>query len=194
MLITVEGIDGSGKSTVCATLAERFPEATMTREPTHSWYGNAVRRSLDSDDADPLAELFLYTADHADHIQRVIDPGLADGGLVISDRYSDSRYAYQGASLADRFEDPVAFVKSIHAEWTRVPDHTIYIDVPPSVGAERAAGENKFERAAYLKTVSENYDRLIEAEPDRFHRIDGTRPIEVVETRTIDVVERVLES
>ncbi|MFT4885297.1 MAG: dTMP kinase, partial [Natronomonas sp.] len=69
MLITLEGLDGSGKSTVAEALQDVLPEAetVFTREPTESWYGEAVNRSIDDDEADPLAELFLYTADHADH-------------------------------------------------------------------------------------------------------------------------------
>ena len=79
MLITLEGIDGSGKSSVWQALSEAHPEATFTREPTDSWYGDAVRRSIGAPDADPLAELFLYTADHADHLARTVRPALVVG-------------------------------------------------------------------------------------------------------------------
>src|SRR6056297_435606 len=107
MLITLEGIDGSGKTTVWEALQAEFPDATFTSEPTDSWYGEAVYRSIGDDDADPLAELFLYTADHADHLSRVIEPALERGDLVISDRYSDSRFAYQGATLEGEITRPV---------------------------------------------------------------------------------------
>ena len=105
VLVTLEGLDGSGKTSCIGALkaSPSIPTATYTREPTHTWYGEAVRRSLNDDDADPLAELFLYTADHAAHLADVIGPALDRGELVVSDRYSDSRYAYQGATLADRF-------------------------------------------------------------------------------------------
>ena len=93
MLITLEGIDGSGKTTVAEALQDTLPEAMFTREPTDSWYGEAVERSIRDDGADPLAELFLYAADHADHLSRVVRPALDSGKLVVSDRYSDSRYA-----------------------------------------------------------------------------------------------------
>ena len=176
MLVTVEGIDGSGKSTICAALADAFPDAVMTREPTDSWYGDAVRESIHRDDADPLAELFLYTADHAGHLSSTVHPALAAEQLVISDRYSDSRYAYQGHTLADRFDDPIAFIRSIHEPWTRPPDLTLYLDVPPAVGAERSGATDKFEHAETLAGVKANYERLIAAEPDRFCRIDATAP------------------
>ena len=74
MLVTLEGLDGSGKSSAIDHLAEcdAVPEdAVFTREPTASWYGEAVERSIADDDADSLAECFLYTADHADHLARV---------------------------------------------------------------------------------------------------------------------------
>ena len=192
MLVTVEGIDGSGKSSVCTALETAFPDATMTREPTGSWYGDAVRRSVNDPTADSLAELFLYTADHADHLADVVEPALADGRLVVSDRYSDSRYAYQGATLDDRFEDAVDFVQRIHAEWTRPPDLTLYVDVPAELGAERSGGTNKFERQAYLEIVRENYERLIAAEPGRFVRIDGTAPLEHVTDKAVTTVEEAL--
>ena len=181
MLVTLEGLDGSGKTTVWESLQETYPDAVFTREPTESWYGDAVYRSINADDADPLAELFLYTADHADHLSRVVQPALADGDLVISDRYSDSRYAYQGATLAGgEIDDPLAYVRSIHEPFTRRPDHTIYLDIDPETAAERSGGTNKFERAEYLRQVRDNYERLIDADPERFIRIDAGQSPEAV--------------
>ncbi len=189
MLITVEGIDGSGKSTVCEALEEVYPEAVLTREPTTSWYGQAVRRSIATPDADPLAELFLYTADHADHLHRLIRPSLEAGKLVISDRYSDSRYAYQGTTLEGVLPEPMSFVRSVHEPWTREPDLTIYLDVPPAVGAARSEGANKFEHKSHLRAVRDRYETLLAAEPDRFVRVDATRSSSSV----ITSVERRLE-
>ncbi|RJX42241.1 dTMP kinase [Halonotius aquaticus] len=176
MLVSLEGLDGSGKTTVWESLQETYPEAVFTREPTESWYGDAVSRSISADDADPLAELFLYTADHADHLSRVVRPALADGNLVISDRYSDSRYAYQGATLADsEIDDPVAYVQSIHEPFTHTPALTIYLDIDPETAAERSGKTNKFEQSEYLKRVQQNYERLIDATPERFVRVDASQ-------------------
>ena len=178
-LVTLEGLDGSGKTTVWESLRGALPDATFTREPTDSWYGDAVYRSVDDDDADPLAELFLYTADHADHLSRVVRPALASGRLVVSDRYSDSRFAYQAASLdaADAGVDrPLTYIRELHDAFSRPPDLTLYLDVDPETAAERSGGTNKFERAEYLTRVRENYERLIEAEPERFVRVDAARP------------------
>ena len=192
MLITLEGIDGSGKTTVAEALQDTLPEATFTREPTDSWYGEAVERSIDDDGADPVAELFLYTADHADHLSRVVRPALEAGKVVVSDRYSDSRYAYQGATLDGVVRRPMEYVRGVHEPFTRAPDATLYFDVPPETGAERAGATNKFETAGYLAEVQANYERLIESDPDRFVRIDATRSPEAVVAAAEDVVERLL--
>jgi dTMP kinase len=192
MLITLEGIDGSGKTTVAEALQDTLPEAMFTREPTDSWYGEAVERSIDDDGADPVAELFLYTADHADHLSRVVRPALEAGKVVVSDRYSDSRYAYQGATLDGVVRRPMEYVRGVHEPFTRAPDATLYFDVPPETGAERAGATNKFETAGYLAEVQANYERLIESDPDRFVRIDATRSPEAVVAAAEDVVERLL--
>jgi dTMP kinase len=191
MLLTLEGLDGSGKTTCWERLRESLDApATFTREPTTSWYGEAVRRSVADDDADPLAELFLYTADHAAHLSRTVRPALSRGELVVSDRYSDSRYAYQGAALTDRFDDPVAFVRGIHEPWTRPPDATIYLDVDPETGARRSGATDKFETAEHLTVVQENYERLVAADPDRFLRIDAAQPVDTVTAEVLAAVER----
>ncbi|WP_265110153.1 dTMP kinase [Halosolutus halophilus] len=197
MLVTLEGLDGSGKTTVWEALQERYPDAVFTREPTDdSWYGEAVSRSISDDDADPLAELFLYTADHADHLSRVIEPALERDDLVVSDRYSDSRFAYQGATLAaterldDRLDDPLQYVVDVHDPFSIEPDLTIYLDLDPETAAERAGTTNKFERAEYLAAVRDNYERLIERDPHRFVRVDASQEPKAV----LDRVERVLAS
>ena len=198
MLLTLEGLDGSGKTTAWETLAGSYPDATFTREPTDSWYGDAVSRSVTDDDADPLAELFLFTADHADHLSRVVRPALAAGSLVVSDRYSDSRVAYQAASLPagsladDR--DPLSYVQEVHAAFSRLPDKTIYLDIDPETAAERSGATNKFERAEYLEDVRANYERLIDADPDRFVRVDATQPEPTVAEAVERHVERIVDT
>ncbi|TYT62919.1 dTMP kinase [Natrialba swarupiae] len=203
MLVTLEGLDGSGKTTVWEGLQDRYPEATFTREPTDdSWYGEAVYRSIADGDADPLAELFLYTADHAAHLSRVVEPALERGDLVISDRYSDSRFAYQGATLeawsddaGERaLEDPLEYVVDVHEPISIVPELTIYLDLDPETAAERAGTTNKFERAEYLASVQENYERLLEREPDRFVRVDANDTPEAVLEGVVTALEGALET
>ncbi len=189
MLVTLEGLDGSGKTTAWEALSERYPEAVLTREPTDSWYGDAVYRSIEDEDADPLAELFLYTADHAAHLSRTVRPALEEGRLVISDRYSDSRFAYQAATLEDRLADPLSYVRSIHEPFSRPPDATLYFDVDPETAAERSGATNKFEQTAHLERVREYYEQLIADDPERFVRIDATQSRAAV----LDDVESAME-
>ena len=194
MLVTLEGLDGSGKTTVQEALRDHFPSATYTREPTETWYGEAVNRSIGTDDADSLAELFLYTADHAAHLAETIRPALDREELVISDRYSDSRYAYQGVTLEGEITRPMEYIRGIHEAFTRPPDLTIYLDIDAQTAAARAGATNKFERVEYLADVRQNYERLIDAEPDRFVRIDATQSPEDVIAQTEDAIERHQES
>ena len=181
-LITLEGIDGTGKSSITKMLKKSFPEAFFTREPTQSWIGKAVKRSIESD-GDPLAELFLFVADHAEHIAKVIRPALVDGKIVISDRYSDSRYAYQGVTLSNDFDDAVAWVQGIHRGWTVVPDMTILFIIDPAVAVSRCGvrGEKtKFEKLEFLKKVQDNFLRLAREEPRRLVIIDAGAELEKV--------------
>jgi dTMP kinase len=189
MLVTLEGIDGSGKTTACEGLREAFPDAVFTREPTESWYGDAVRQSIGADDADPLAELFLYTADHAAHLDRIIRPSVEHGDLVISDRYADSRYAYQAVAIDDVIDDSLAYVRDIHAPFTRPPDLTLYLDVDAETGVERSGATNKFEKLEFLRRVRTRYETVIASDPDRFVRIDASRPPEAVLDSAVEAIE-----
>ena len=193
MLVTLEGIDGAGKTTVLSALSDAYPEAVVTREPSESWYGEAVERSIAAPDSDSLAELFLFVADHADHLGRVVRPALADGSLVIADRYVDSRIAYQGATLRDEVKRPMEYVRGIHEPFTRMPDLTLYLDVDPETAAKRAGATNKMEHADFLADVRANYERLIDAEPDRFVRIDATNPPEEVVAAAEETLARVVD-
>lgn len=195
-LITLEGIDGTGKSSISKKLKKSFPDAFFTREPTQSWIGNAVKKSIESD-GDPLAELFLFVADHAEHIAKVIRPALSEGKIVFSDRYSDSRYAYQSVTLSDIFDDSMAWVKGIHNGWTVVPDMTILFTIDPSVAVSRCGvrGEKtKFEKLEFLKKVQDNFLRLAEEEPGRFVIVDAGNKLEDVEREVEMKIREFLKS
>ncbi|MFB6112568.1 MAG: dTMP kinase [Halodesulfurarchaeum sp.] len=196
MLVTLEGLDGSGKTTVWRHLETDWVggdrECTFTYEPTGSWYGDAVRRSIETEEANPIAELFLFTADHADHLTSTIEPALDRGEVVISDRYSDSRYAYQGASLDGVLDRPVEYIQAVHEPFTRPPDRTIFLDVSPETGAERSGATNKLEQTQFLERVRDIYEDLIAADPDRFRRVDAERPIDVVTAEVESVLESVI--
>ncbi|MGP8321620.1 MAG: dTMP kinase [Methanosarcinaceae archaeon] len=191
-LITLEGIDGSGKSTVLERL-KAYPimsSVVFTREPTTGWIGDAVEHAIHSN-TDHLAELFLFTADHAEHISKVIQPALNNKRIVISDRYSDSRYAYQGVTLNGRFDDPIKWIQSIHIGWTIVPDMTILFDIDPIIAVERCGNrgkQTKFEKIGFLEHVRANYLRLAEEDPQRFVIVDTDRPIEKIEADVVDLL------
>lgn len=193
-LITLEGLDGSGKSTICESLQNILPEVTFTREPTDSWYGDLVTESMYNDDADSLAELFLFTADHAAHLSRVIRPSLASGTTVISDRYADSRFAYQAAALDNsRIDAPLEYIQSIHEPFSRRPDATIYLDIDPETAVTRAGATNKFERVQYLERVATQYEQLIAADPTRFYRVDATQSIVDVKEDVNTILRTILD-
>jgi len=189
MFVTVEGIDGAGKTTVVEAMRGEFGDATFTREPTGGWLGEEVERAVGDEDSEPLVDLFLFTADHADHVERVIRPALADGGLVVCDRYVDSRYAYQGATLADRFEDAVGWVRGVHEPWTVYPDLTLLLNVPVETALGRKDTEDKYERAGFLRDVAANYRRLADEE-DRFVVVDASRDAEEVAEDCVEAVRR----
>ncbi len=188
MFVTVEGIDGAGKTTVVEAMRDEFEEATFTREPTETWLGDAVERAVGDDDSEPLTDLFLFTADHADHLRRVVRPALEEDALLICDRYVDSRYAYQGATLSDRLDvdDALAWVREIHEPWTVYPDLTLLLDVPVETALSRKEAGDKYERAGFLRDVAENYRRL--ADEDRFVVIDAARDAETVGEDCVNAV------
>ncbi len=193
-LITIEGIDGTGKSSITKMLKKKFKDTVFTKEPTESWIGKAVKKSINSD-TDHLAELFLFLADHAEHIAKVIRPALEEGKIVISDRYSDSRYAYQGATLSGIFDDAMGWVQNIHRDWTIIPDLTVLLTVNPEVAVSRCGyrgNHTKFEKIEFLKKVQGNYMKLVEKEPHRFVVIDAGKELDVVGREVEVAIEKFL--
>lgn len=197
-LITLEGIDGSGKTTVWERLKDRYdPDVdpvVFTREPTNdTWYGDAAYRSIEDDGADSLAELFLFVADHANHLAETVRPALEQGQVVIADRYIDSRIAYQAATNADRLNGRRAasdFVRQLHEPWTRYPDTTVYLNVEPETGAQRSGETNKMERVEHLETVAATYDRLRSVESERFEVVDSEeQDTDEVFDRVTDIID-----
>lgn len=184
VLITIEGIDGSGKSSLVSSLARLLEDEcpVITREPGSTWVGESVRRAI-AESADPVTEALLFVADHAAHIATVIRPALADGKLVISDRYSDSRYAYQQVMLEGIIDQPLAWLRAVHAGWTISPDLTFLIVLPIDEAISRM-GDGRtlehFEEAGVLSRVQENYLALAAEEPSRFVLVDGLKKEEEI--------------
>lgn len=177
VLITLEGIDGSGKSTLFAALQHSLSDLypVFTREPGATWVGDQVRRAI-AEEVDPVTEALLFAADHAAHLDTVIRPALAEGRIVISDRYTDSRYAYQWATLEGVLPDPLTWLRQVHEGWTVPPDHTLLLILPVEVALSRKKDAGKrehFEEASLLARVQENYLRLAGEEPSRFVLVDA---------------------
>ncbi len=184
MLITIEGIDGSGKSTLLARLRELLADLDplFTREPGATWVGESVRRAI-AERMDPITEALLFCADHAAHIDTLIRPALNEGRLIISDRYADSRFAYQPVVLDGVIPDPLSWLRRIHEGWTIRPDRTFLLVLPVEDAVSRLGPEKKreyFENAAILSRVQENYLGLAAADPSRFVIVDALLPREEV--------------
>ena len=179
MLVTLEGIDGTGKSTLIAALEEslRDLDPVITREPGATWVGDSVRKAV-AEETDPVAEALLFAADHAAHLATVVRPALAANRLVISDRYSDSRYAYQQVTLGGIVPEPLPWLRALHDRWTIVPDRTFLLIMPVEEALGRLLqknGREHFERREVLVRVQENYLDLARADPSRFVIVDALK-------------------
>lgn len=197
-LITIEGIDGSGKTSLVRYLREHYTHKryVFTVEPTHSWIGMDVRRAIESD-VDPLAELFLFMADHAQHLDSVIRPGIVDDKIVISDRYSDSRCAYQGVTLDSVRAGAFDWVEGLHEGWTVVPDMTILLDVDVDVALSRCGSRDamtKFEKKDFLYGVAKNYRTLAKRHSERFVIVNASMPFDDVVKMVVGLIDRMADS
>ena len=189
--ITVEGIDGSGKTTVVEALEEEFSDVHRTAEPSELWTGKQVRRAISNDgDADPLTTFYLFMADRVHHIEREVKPAVEDGQIVLSDRYADSTRVYQPLALADHVENPDEFIQQTMEPWDYEPDLTIYIELPPGIAIGRVEGNEKYEKIDFIEEVKENYEELLNSEEhgNRFVRIDGDQSKQEVAQDAVDVV------
>src|SRR5205809_5307417 len=184
VLITLEGPDGSGKSTQLERLGERLRAASvaveLTREPKGTALGEAIF-GLHGLRPEPLAELFLMLAQRAQHVAEKIRPWLEAGRVVLCDRFIDASVAYQGYGRG--LGSCMVRTLNGHAARQTVPDLTLFLDVPPDVGFARIGGRrfDRFERegAEFHERVRQGYLALMRTEP-RFRRIDATRAVDAV--------------
>lgn len=196
LLISFEGIDGCGKSTQLARLADRLRavgiEPLLVREPGGTHLGERVREILldpSTGDIAPAAEALLYAASRAELVASTIEPALAAGRVILVDRYVDSSLAYQGAGRElgiDRVLEA-----NLLATRGRLPDATVLVAVDLALAsARRAATQEAADRLelagdAFFGRVHGAYEQLAARWPDRIARIDGARTIDEVE-RSID--------
>jgi dTMP kinase len=188
--ITFEGIDGSGKSTQSRRFAEHLQgqgaDVILTREPGGSPGAEEIRQLVLTGDPDrwsPETEILLFTAARRDHLEKTIEPALATGKTVISDRFADSTRVYQGAARGDLR----SMVDKLHMLMIgREPDLTFIIDMDPATalarGLARKSGEDRFEDFGlpFQETLRHGFLALAHANPDRCVLIDGNRTPEQI--------------
>jgi dTMP kinase len=206
LFISFEGIDGAGKSTHIAALAEAFRAqgraVTLSREPGGTALAEKLRTMILNDSMDALTEALLIFAARRDHLTTVIAPALARGEVVLCDRFTDATFAYQGSGrgfdldvlsqLEQWAQDAQrlgqGLVREIGAKAGPSivqPDLTIWFDLPPEEAALRLAGArvpDKFESqpVEFFRRVAQGYADRMNREPGRFARIDSSPPREVV--------------
>jgi len=206
MFITFEGIEGTGKSTQIALLKARLEtlgrRVHLTCEPGGSRIGAELRRvllSLENRDLCPRAELFLYLADRAQHVAQVIRPALANGEIVLCDRFADSTVAYQayGRGLDAELLHGLNTL-AVDGLW---PDLTILLDIDPAVGLTRAVSRNKAEgktvaegrfeaeSLAFHTSVREGYKALARRFPERIKLVDASGGVDAIAAAVRTLVE-----
>jgi dTMP kinase len=194
-LIALEGIDGCGKSTQARALAEAIG-ATLTFEPGATPVGARLRQLLLAPDApppSPRAEALLMAADRAEHVALVLDPALAAGTWVVSDRYAASTIAYQGYG---RGLDPAALGELVRwATGGLAADLSILVDVGVEVAASRLAaggrgGADRMERLgpAFAERVREGFQAQAAADPQRWIVVDGEAEVGTVTAHIVACV------
>lgn len=202
--ITLEGGEGTGKSTQARLLAERLEaaglECVVTREPGGSPFAESIRDLLLGGDLParaPISEALLFLAARADHLAQVIAPALAAGHAVICDRFSDSTLVYQGIAGRVPLATLVELDRLIVGDTK--PDLTLIIDLPPDIGLARAsarraagAGVDPFERRdlAYHEALRTGFRTIAENHADRCVLIDGTGSIDEVAARVWSAVKQ----
>ncbi len=198
LFVTVEGVEGSGKTTVTQSLAEKLQQkgfrVLVTAEPGDTPLGARIRELLvNFSERTSWAEAFLFLADRAEHVKRVIRPALERGETVLCDRFTDSTIAYQafglGLSLGAIIE-----LNRIAADGL-VPDLTLILDVDPKIGLQRVKDKTVFEQRDlhFHHRVRWGYLWLAKREPNRIKVVDASQPLELVISQSLQLVEEALK-
>lgn len=202
--LTVEGIEGCGKTTQLKRLAKQLRDAghncVMTKEPGGTPIGDRVRAILldpQAEGMDALSELFLLAASRRQHVVELVQPALEKGAVVLCDRYAEASVVYQGYGRGLDLQQVLDINR-----WATdgiTPDITLVFDLPEAVGLERARSRNATENLmaesrlegedlAFHRRVREGYLVLAKEHPERFAVIDANRPIDDVFTDVIRVL------
>ena len=202
LFITFEGGEGCGKSTQIAALKARLEAigktVVQTREPGGTALGESIRSLLQHDDAgqgmSPEAELLLFAASRAQHVRELIAPAIAQGQIVLCDRFLDSTTVYQGVARA--IDSKKVDTINQFAIGDTMPGLTILIDLPPEIGLARvhARSDGQLDRMEneaieFFQAVRQGYLDLAKSEPKRFLVLDGSQSVEELETQIWQKVE-----
>jgi dTMP kinase len=200
VLITVEGVEGSGKSTQCARLAQHLSgrglEVVRTSEPDGTPLGLRVRALFEADGPTPtpLTQTFLFMAARQEHVTRVIAPALARGAVVISDRYADATVAYQGYGQGM----DVQTIRELNMLATGgvLPDLTLVLDLDPAAGMRRIRGRalDTFEKmdTAFHRRVREGDLEIARADKNRVVVLDADRDADALHADVVRAVDELL--
>ncbi len=199
--ITLEGMDGAGKSTHIPNIVDQVKaqvdEVICTREPGGTPVAEEMRELLLHRDMHPETETLLMFAARREHIAEVIAPALARGAYVISDRFTDATYAYQAGAKQVAVDKIAALEKWVQGPLQ--PDATLLFDVPVEVSLTRLAAArmpDKFERegTAFFEKLRNAYLQRAKADPARFHIIDASRALDDVRKEVKVIIENILLS
>jgi dTMP kinase len=191
LFISLEGVDGSGKSTQARLLVEAMGEETVAiREPGGTEAAERIRGLLADPtvELDPMAELMLFLAARAEVTERVIRPALEAGRHVVADRFSDSSVAYQGAARGLGVGEVIGLCETAtDGLW---PDLTLLLRLDPETGLGRAAGDDRFEQEglALQQEVATAYEEIAIIANDRVVVVDATGTVEEVHARAMEAV------
>lgn len=202
--ITFEGLEGAGKSTqaklLYRTLSEKGYPCHLTSEPGGTDLGNAIRDILTDNrykGMAPLAELYLFSAARAQHVERIIRPSLEEGKIIICDRFSDASLAYQGFGRG--LPENLIRETTSRASWNVKPDLTFYMDIEPEKGLSRVskriqeleitADRIEREQIDFFRRVREGYLYIAREEPIRVKVLDANLDIEVLSKKIYEEVD-----
>ena len=193
--ITLEGMDGAGKSThipsIIQLLESRGLEVVSTREPGGTTLGEKLRELLLNEAMHPETETLLMFAARREHIASVIEPALARGAWVLSDRFTDATYAYQSGGRGVSAEKVIALEQWVQGDLQ--PDATLLFDVPVEVSVSRLASArmpDKFEResAEFFTKIRNAYLQRASENPSRFRVINSNQALEAVQVNIKEIV------
>ncbi len=194
--VTVEGIDGAGKTSHVDAIAERWRarglEVLRTREPGGTPLAEALRELFLHRRMDALTEALLVFAARRDHLVQVIEPALARGAVVLCDRFTDATFAYQGSGRG--FDLGVLAQLEAWVQQGRQPDLTLWFDLDPATAAQRRAAARTADRLEaepldFFARVRAGYAGRAAADPARFARLDAGGTLEQVRAQVLAVLE-----